>query len=100
MSRAWSRWCARRAGGCMPWRSRSWRRRRWRPGTGGRSSAMTDLGGMIAGAAPLLAAHLALVLVALAVAVAVGLPLAVALARRPRLAAPVVTLAGAIQTVP
>jgi osmoprotectant transport system permease protein len=61
---------------------------------------MTDLGGVIAGAAPLLAAHLALVLVALVVAVAVGLPLAVGLARRPRLAAPVITIAGAIQTVP
>jgi osmoprotectant transport system permease protein len=61
---------------------------------------MTDLGGMIAGAAPLLAAHLALVLVALAVAIAIGLPLAVVLARRPRLAASVVTVAGAIQTVP
>ncbi len=61
---------------------------------------MTNLGGVIAGAAPLLAAHLALVLVALAVAVAVGLPLAVALARRPRLATAVVTAAGAVQTVP
>ena len=61
---------------------------------------MTDLGGLIAGAAPLLAAHLALVLVALGIAVAVGLPLAVGLARRPRLAASVVTVAGAIQTVP
>jgi osmoprotectant transport system permease protein len=61
---------------------------------------MTNLGGVIAGAAPLLAAHLVLVLVALAVAVAIGLPLAVVLARRPRLAASVVTVAGAIQTVP
>jgi osmoprotectant transport system permease protein len=61
---------------------------------------MTNLGGVIVGAAPLLAAHLALVLVALAVAVAVGLPLAVLLARRPRLAEAVVTVAGAIQTVP
>jgi osmoprotectant transport system permease protein len=61
---------------------------------------MGELGGLIAGAAPLLAAHLALVLVALAVAVALGLPLAVALVRRPRLAASVVTVAGAIQTVP
>ena len=59
-----------------------------------------DLGGLIAGAAPLLASHLALVLVALAVAVAIGLPLAVALVRRPRLAAAVMTVAGAIQTVP
>jgi osmoprotectant transport system permease protein len=59
-----------------------------------------DLGGLVAGAAPLLASHLALVLVALAVAVALGLPLAVALVRRPRLAAAVMTVAGAIQTVP
>ena len=61
---------------------------------------MADLGGLIAGAAPLLASHLALVLVALAVAVAMGLPLAVVLVRRPRLAASVVTMAGAIQTIP
>ena len=61
---------------------------------------MADLGGLIAGAAPLLASHLALVLVALAVAVAAGLPLAVVLVRRPRLAASVVTVAGAIQTIP
>jgi osmoprotectant transport system permease protein len=59
-----------------------------------------DLGGLITGAAPLLASHLALVLVALAVALALGLPLAVALVRRPRLAAAVMTVAGAIQTVP
>lgn len=61
---------------------------------------MTDLGAVIAGAVPLLASHLALVLVALAVAISLGLPLAVALARRPRLAAAVVTAAGAVQTVP
>lgn len=64
---------------------------------------MTDsgaLGDLVAGVPPLLASHLALVLVALAVAVAIGLPLAVALARRPRLAAAVVTVAGAIQTIP
>ena len=60
----------------------------------------TDLGNLVAGVPPLLASHLALVLVALAVAVALGLPLAVALARRPRLAGPVLTVAGAIQTVP
>jgi osmoprotectant transport system permease protein len=58
------------------------------------------LGDLVAGVPPLLASHLALVLVALAVAVAIGLPLAVALARRPRLAAAVVTVAGAIQTIP
>ncbi len=59
-----------------------------------------DLGNLVAGVPPLLASHLALVLVALAVAVALGLPLAVALARRPRLAGPILTIAGAIQTVP
>src|SRR5262245_3331317 len=58
------------------------------------------LGGLIAGAAPLLASHLALVLVALAVAVAIGLPLAVVLVRRPRAAGSVMTVAGAIQTIP
>lgn len=59
-----------------------------------------ELGRLIAGAVPLLAGHLALVLVALAIAVALGLPLAVGLARRPRLAGSVITVAGAIQTVP
>jgi osmoprotectant transport system permease protein len=59
-----------------------------------------QLGDLLAGVPPLLASHLALVLVALAVAVALGLPLAVALARRPRLAGPVITVAGAIQTIP
>ena len=58
------------------------------------------LGEQLAGLPPLLASHLALVLVALAVAIALGLPLAVALVRRPRLAGPVLTVAGAIQTVP
>jgi osmoprotectant transport system permease protein len=58
------------------------------------------LGELVAGVPPLLASHLALVLVALAIAIAIGLPLAVALARRPRLAGPVLTVAGAIQTVP
>jgi osmoprotectant transport system permease protein len=60
----------------------------------------SDLGNLVAGVPPLLASHLALVLVALAISVALGLPLAVALARRPRLAGPVLTIAGAIQTVP
>jgi ABC-type proline/glycine betaine transport system permease subunit/glycine betaine/choline ABC-type transport system substrate-binding protein len=55
---------------------------------------------LIAGVPPLLASHLALVLVALAIAIAAGLPLAVVLARRPRIAGPVITVAGAIQTVP
>ncbi|HEX2691207.1 MAG TPA: ABC transporter permease/substrate-binding protein [Kofleriaceae bacterium] len=58
------------------------------------------LGDLLAGLPPLVASHLALVLVALGIAVALGLPLAVALARRPRAAAPVLTIAGAIQTVP
>ena len=61
---------------------------------------MAELGELIRGAVPLLASHLALVLVALAGAVAIGLPLAIALVRRPRLAASVVTVAGAIQTIP
>ncbi|HSR96178.1 MAG TPA: ABC transporter permease/substrate-binding protein [Kofleriaceae bacterium] len=58
------------------------------------------LGDLVAGLPSLLASHLALVLVALAIAVAIGLPLAVVLARRPRVAGPVVTVAGAIQTIP
>jgi osmoprotectant transport system permease protein len=58
------------------------------------------LGELVAGVPPLLASHLALVLVALVIAVVLGLPLAVALARRPRIAGPVLTVAGAIQTVP
>src|SRR4051812_11650350 len=62
-----------------------------------RGAAMVEL---IAGVPPLLASHLALVLVALAIAVAVGIPLAVLLARRPRAAGPVLTIAGAIQTIP
>ena len=62
---------------------------------------MTDeLGELVAGLPPLLASHLALVLVALAIAVALGVPLAVALASRPRVAGPVLTIAGAIQTIP
>jgi len=60
----------------------------------------SDLGELIAGIPPLLASHLALVLVALAVAIAIGIPLAVVLARRPRIAGPVLTVAGAIQTIP
>jgi osmoprotectant transport system permease protein len=59
-----------------------------------------SLGELVAGLSPLLASHLALALVALATAVALGIPLAVALAPRPRLAAPVLTIVGAIQTVP
>src|SRR5213083_3079452 len=102
--RDWSRWCASRAGSCRRWREpsgpspTSGPSRKCRPP---RSVAMTgEPAGLWAGVAPLVASHLALVLVAMAVAVAIGLPLAVALARRPRLAASVVTVAGAIQTVP
>jgi osmoprotectant transport system permease protein len=58
------------------------------------------VGELVAGVPPLLASHLVLVLVALAIAIAVGLPLAIVLARRPRIAGPVLTVAGAIQTVP
>src|SRR5437868_9601484 len=77
--------CERRTSGCTRWMGRA---------------AMADVGELIAGAAPLLASHLALVLVALAGAMVLGLPLAIALVRRPRLAASVVTVAGAIQTIP
>jgi osmoprotectant transport system substrate-binding protein/osmoprotectant transport system permease protein len=59
-----------------------------------------ELADLLAGMPSLLASHLALVLVALVIAGALGLPLAVALAGRPRLASPVLTIAGAIQTVP
>jgi osmoprotectant transport system permease protein len=44
--------------------------------------------------------HLVLVFVSTAVAVAVGIPLGVALTRRPRLARPVLAVAGMVQTVP
>jgi osmoprotectant transport system permease protein len=60
----------------------------------------SELADLIAGLPVLLASHLALVLVALGIAGALGLPLAVALVRRPRLASPILTIAGAIQTVP
>ncbi|MDP3158267.1 MAG: ABC transporter permease/substrate-binding protein [Archangium sp.] len=48
----------------------------------------------------LLASHLVLVLVSLAAAILVGVPLAIAVASRPRLAFPIVTIAGVIQTIP
>lgn len=66
----------------------------------GARSVAGNLGELLAGVPPLLASHLALVLVALGVAIALGVPLAVALARRPRVATPVLTVAGAIQTIP
>src|SRR5262245_28418464 len=84
MSRGWSRSCARRARSCMRWRS----------------AVSSSIGELVAELPPLLASHLALVLAALGVALAIGIPLAIALARRPRLAGPVLTAAGAIQTVP
>ena len=44
--------------------------------------------------------HLVLVLLSTLAAVAVGIPLGVALARRPRLARPILGLAGVVQTIP
>jgi len=44
--------------------------------------------------------HLVLVAISTLVAVAIGLPLGLALTRRPRLAAPVLGIAGVVQTVP
>jgi osmoprotectant transport system permease protein len=61
---------------------------------------MATDGDLVAGLPALLASHLVLVLVSLAIACAIGLPLAVVLVDRPRLAAPVLTVTGAIQTVP
>jgi len=61
---------------------------------------MTELGDLVGGLPPLLASHLELVLVALFAAVVISLPLAIAVSDRPRLAFPIVTIAGVIQTVP
>ncbi len=58
---------------------------------------MTEL---FRGLPPLLASHMELVLVALLVACLVSMPLAIAVAGRPRLAFPIVTIAGVIQTIP
>jgi osmoprotectant transport system permease protein len=58
------------------------------------------MGELARGAAPLLASHLWLVIVALVVACAISIPLAILVADRPRLAFPVVTIAGLIQTIP
>jgi osmoprotectant transport system permease protein len=44
--------------------------------------------------------HLVLVAISTVVAVAIGVPLGLALTRRPRLAAPVLGIAGVVQTVP
>jgi osmoprotectant transport system permease protein len=49
---------------------------------------------------PLLLQHLALVLASLALAVAVAVPLGIAAHRMPRLAAPVMAVAGLLQTLP
>src|SRR5262245_2558817 len=49
---------------------------------------------------PLLASHLTLALVALVAACAISLPLAIVVSQRPRLATPVLAVAGVIQTVP
>ncbi len=61
---------------------------------------MTDLADLLRGLPPLLAAHVQLVLVALVAAGAISLPLAIAVASRPRLASPIVAVAGVIQTIP
>jgi osmoprotectant transport system permease protein len=55
---------------------------------------------LVSGLPPLLSAHLQLTLAALVIAVAISLPLAIAVAQRPRLAFPIVTAAGVIQTIP
>ncbi|MGN6107882.1 MAG: ABC transporter permease/substrate-binding protein [Kofleriaceae bacterium] len=61
---------------------------------------MSELGALIAGVPPLLASHLELVLLSIGIAVAISVPLAIAVAGRPRIAAPIVAVAGVIQTVP
>lgn len=58
------------------------------------------IGDLVRGLPPLLAAHLQLTLVALITALLISMPLAIAVASRPRLAFPVVTIAGVIQTIP
>lgn len=52
------------------------------------------------GIPPLLASHLELALVALVAASAISLPIAVVVASRPRVAFPIVTAAGVVQTIP
>jgi osmoprotectant transport system permease protein len=61
---------------------------------------MTGLGELLRGLPPLLASHLELALVALVAAIVISMPLALALANRPRLAFPIVTVAGVFQTIP
>ncbi|MDX2092582.1 MAG: ABC transporter permease/substrate-binding protein [Kofleriaceae bacterium] len=55
---------------------------------------------LVRGLPPLLAAHLELTLVSLIAAIAISMPLAIVVSTRPRLAFPVVTIAGLIQTIP
>jgi len=55
---------------------------------------------LLRGLPPLVASHLELALVALVAACLIGLPLAIAVVDRPRIAGPVVAVAGAIQTIP
>jgi osmoprotectant transport system permease protein len=55
---------------------------------------------LVRGLPPLLASHLELVLIALIAAVVISMPLAILVADRPRLAVPVVAVAGVIQTIP
>jgi osmoprotectant transport system permease protein len=55
---------------------------------------------LVRGLPPLLAAHLELALLALVLAAAISLPLAIVVAARPRIAFPIVTAAGIVQTVP
>jgi osmoprotectant transport system permease protein len=61
---------------------------------------MSELGALVRGVPPLLASHLELALIALAAGIAISLPLAIVVAHRPRLSAPVLVVAGVIQTVP
>jgi osmoprotectant transport system permease protein len=61
---------------------------------------VTGIADLIRGLPPLLAAHLKLSLVALLAASCISMPLAIVVANRPRLAFPVVTAAGVIQTIP
>ena len=55
---------------------------------------------LVRGLPPLLASHLVLVLVAVTAAIVIAIPIAIVLAGRPRLAFPVVTAAGIVQTIP
>jgi osmoprotectant transport system substrate-binding protein/osmoprotectant transport system permease protein len=50
--------------------------------------------------ATLVAEHVLLVLISTAIAIAIGVPLAIFATRRPRLASPLVAIAGVVQTIP